>query len=217
MARGDLRLTLWLVCLLPWSAGCAGLPYDSWRLGLLAPSYMEVWIETADVVDINDRVFRGAMSGIAAIRSSKILIKGHADGWPDRPGAGAGKQVTGADVPRLIYVRWQSQVEPQTYEAFIVIPKAIQEEMLKGEKTFCDFDRKWITGYCNVLSVGLAPGGVSKTWLMGACLKPIDVARVQGTVVKRGPYGGKSGGKHRPLSDTARAYVEKYGVPYGSW
>ncbi|MDH0749864.1 hypothetical protein N5D61_26425, partial [Pseudomonas sp. GD03842] len=25
----------------------AELPYDAWRLGFLAPNYMEVWIETA--------------------------------------------------------------------------------------------------------------------------------------------------------------------------
>jgi hypothetical protein len=217
MARGDLRLMLWLVCLLPWSAGCAGpLPYESWRLGFLAPKYMEVWIETADVVDIHDRAFRHAMSGVASIRLPKDL-SGNPKGWPHHPGMGAGKQVMGADVPRLIYVRWQSMVEPQTYEAFIVIPKAIQEEMPKGEKAFCDFDTKWITDYRKILTVGLAPGGVAKVWLMGACLDAIDVARVQGEVVKRGPYGGKSGGKHRPLSDTAKAYVEKYGIPYGSW
>ena len=35
--------------------GCASgknsLPYDAWRLGFFAPDYMEVWIETADVID----------------------------------------------------------------------------------------------------------------------------------------------------------------------
>ena len=58
---------------------------------------------------------------------------------------------------------------------------------------------------------------IAKVWLMGACLSAIDVARVQGTVVKKGPYGGKSGGQHRPLSETSRAYIEQHGIPYGSW
>jgi hypothetical protein len=206
-----------LLCLLPWVAGCADrLPYNAWYLGLLAPNYMEVWIETADAVDIHNRVFRRAMDGVAAMSSPKDF-KGNPRGWPKTPGMGKGKYVIGADVPRLIYVRWQSIVEPETYQAFIVIPEAIQKEMLKGEKAFCDFDTKWITDYRKMLTVGLAPGGVAKVWLMGACLDAIDVARVQGEVVKRGPYGGKSGGKHRPLSDTAKAYVEKYGIPYGSW
>jgi hypothetical protein len=205
---------LWSVLLL---AGCTQrLPYDSWRLGLGAPDFMEVWIETADAVDIHDRVFRRAMSGVAAINTPQHL-KGDPRGWPDRPGAGAGKQVLGADLPRLIYVRWQSLVEPQTYEAYIPIPEATRQAMVKAERTFCMFDGKWITGYRDVLTVGLAPGGIAKVWVMGACLKPFDVARVEGTVVKEGPYGGTSSGRHRPLSETSKAYIEKYGVPYGSW
>jgi hypothetical protein len=156
------------------------------------------------------------MSGVAAINTPENL-KPHPGGWGERPGAGAGKQVLGADVPRLIYVRWQSLVEPQTYEAYIPILEATQMAMLKSERTYCAFDGKWITDYRNALTVGLAPGGVARVWVMGACLKPFDVARVQGTVVKEGPYSGTSNGQHRPLSETSRAYIEKYGVPYGSW
>ncbi|PWU27485.1 hypothetical protein DK254_28115, partial [Pseudomonas sp. RW407] len=52
---------LMLLSLLLGLAGCAGgahrLPYDSWRLGFGTPNYMEVWIETADAVDVQDRVF----------------------------------------------------------------------------------------------------------------------------------------------------------------
>ncbi|MCY1556674.1 hypothetical protein D9M68_934430 [compost metagenome] len=68
-----------------------------------------------------------------------------------------------------------------------------------------------------MLTVGLAPGGIAKVWLMGACLSALDVARVQGTDVKIGPYDGTSGGRHRPLSETSRAYIEKHGIPYDSW
>ena len=201
-------------------SGCAlagpPFPYDSWYLGLFAPNYMEVWIETADAVDVQDRVFRRAMSGVAAIHTPKNL-KGDPRGWPQEPGAGKGKHVLGADLPRLLYVRWQSLAEPQTYEAYIVIPEATREAMRVGTRAYCIFDGKWITDYRKMLSVGLAPGGVARVWLMGPCLPALDVARVQGTVVKVGPYDGTSGGRHRPLSDTSRAYIERYGIPYGSW
>jgi len=205
---------------MPWLVGCANgtnsLPYDAWYLGFLARNYMEVWIETADAVDVNDHVFRRAMSGVAAINTPKDL-KGNPSGWPAYPGMGKGKHVRGADLPRLIYVRWQSLVEPQTYEAYIPIPESTRQAMVKGEKTYCDFDGKWITDYRYMLTIGLAPGGVTKTWISGPCLLPIEVTRVEGTVVKEGPYGGTSSGRHRPLSDTSKAYVEKYGIPYGSW
>ncbi|SEL04153.1 DUF2931 family protein [Pseudomonas agarici] len=210
-----------LLCgVLLWLSGCVHgtgrLPYDAWYLGLFVPDYMEVWIETADAVDIQDRAYRRAMSGVASINRSKNL-KDDPRGWPKFPGAGKGKLVLGADLPRLIYVRWQSLVEPQTYEAYIVIPETTRQAMLVGEKAYCAADGKWITDYRNMLTVGLAPGGIARVWLGGACLKPIDVARVQGWVVKVGPYDGTSGGRHRPLSAIAKEYIEKYGVPYGSW
>ncbi|MHC8316319.1 DUF2931 family protein [Pseudomonas sp. LB3P31] len=213
--------TLLLWVLFAGFGGCAygtnRLPYDSWRLGLFAPDYMQVWIETADAVDVQDHVFRHAMSGVASIHVPENL-KGDPRGWPERPGAGAGKQVLGADLPRLIYVRWQSLVEPQTYEAYIVIPEATRQAMIKGEKTYCEFDGKWITGYRNMLTVGLAPGGIARVWVLGACLKPFDVARVVGEVVKKGPDGGNSGGQYAlPLKPASKAYIKKYGIPYGSW
>ncbi|WP_409519848.1 DUF2931 family protein [Pseudomonas sp.] len=224
MARGDatgkrlkaLVLSGLMLCLSGCSLGGHRLPYDSWYLGLFAPDYMEVWIETADAVDVQDRVFRRAMSGVAAIHTPKNL-KGDPRGWPTLLGGGKGKHVLGADLPRLLYVRWQSLAEPQTYEAYIVIPEATREAMLVGEKAYCRADGKWITDYRKVLTVGLAPGGVARVWLLGPCLPALDVARVQGTVVKVGPYDGTSGGRHRPLSDTSRAYIERYGIPYGSW
>jgi hypothetical protein len=187
-----------------------------WFLAFSAPAYMEVWIETADVVDIRERVFRGAGGGIASVpRPSNN--RGIARGWVSSNGSGKGRYVTGADLPRLIYVRWQSLVEPQTYEAYIVIPESTREIMRKPEKVFCDADGKWITESRDNMGIGLAPGGIAKVWLGGACLSAVEIARVEGTINPKGPYEGKSGGKHRTLSDVSKAYIEKFGIPYGSW
>ncbi|TPG76267.1 DUF2931 family protein [Pseudomonas arsenicoxydans] len=198
------------------SAYSGPLPYDAWRLGFSAPNYMEVWIETADVIDIQGNVYRRAMSGIAAMQTPPNN-SGNPKGWPARPGWGKGKYVKGADLPKKIYVRWQSLVEPQTYKMAIDIPESTREIMRKGEKTFCAAAGKWITGYREAIVVGLAPGGIAKVWVLGPCLTPIEVTRVQAEVDPRGPYEGESGGKHRPLSAVSQAYVEKFGVPFGSW
>ncbi len=201
--------------------GCASashrLPYDAWRLGFLAPNYMEVWIETADAVDVHDRVFRRAMSGVSAIQTPANL-KGDPKGWSERPSWGKGKYVNGAALPRLIYVRWQSLVEPQTYEAYIVIPEATRQAMVKGERAYCPATGQWRTDYRKGLAIGLAPGGIAKAWIMGPCLPPIEVARVEGEVVKAGPSGGQTEGRYAlPLKPASKAYIEKHGVPYGSW
>jgi hypothetical protein len=210
------------------SVGCTkdyhrSLPYDAWSLNFFAPDYMEVWIETADAVDINERLYRGAGSGIPAMGYPRALSKGipaefrgKPAGWRESPG-GKGRRVMGADLPRLVYVRWQSLVEPQTYEAYIEIPESARNTMLQGERTFCRADGKWITDYRDMLIVGLAPGGIAKVWLGGQCLLSTEVTRVQGTINPEGPYGGRSNGKHRPLSEESKAYVDEFGIPYGSW
>ncbi|WP_454841785.1 DUF2931 family protein [Pseudomonas hormoni] len=187
-----------------------------WFLGFSAPAYMDVWIETADVVDIQERVFRGAGGGIASVPKPPNN-QGIAKGWVSSNGAGKGRYVTGADLPRLIYVRWQSLAEPQTYEAYIVIPESAREIMRKPEKAFCSFGAEWITESRDNIGIGLAPGGIAKVWLGGACLDAIEIIRTVGTINPKGPYEGKSGGKHRPLSEISRTYIEQFGIPYGSW
>ena len=194
------------------------MPYKSWFLGFAAPAYMEVWIETAQVVDIQKQVFRGAGGGIASV-ATPPNNQGNPKGWAGNNGGGAGRHVTGADLPRLIYVRWQSLVEPQTYNVRINIPLWVREEMVKPQRAYCRFDGKWIDDlYWKDITIGLAPGGIAKVWLQGACLAPIEIGRFVGAVSKVGPYGGKSGGEYyRPPSESSKTYIEKFGIPYGSW
>ncbi len=108
-------------------------------------------------------------------------------------------------------------VEPQTYEAYIEIPESTREMMRNSVEVFCRADGKVITDYREAIVIGLAPGGIAKTWVTGPCLEPIEVSRTQATVDPRGPYEGKSNGHYRPLTDISKAYVEKFGIPYESW
>jgi hypothetical protein len=212
-----LRITICMLLL----GGCTfansqSMPYKSWYLGFSAPAYMEVWIETADVVDIQDHVFQRAASGIASMQSPPNNA-GNPRGWPKRGPAGGGKRVTGADLPQQIYVRWQSLVEPQTYLMVIKIPEATREIMRKGEKVFCVADGKWITGYRDSIGIRLVPGGIARVWVGGPCMEPIEVTKVKAVIDPRGPYEGKSGGEYDSLTNESKAYVEKFGVPYDSW
>jgi hypothetical protein len=200
------------------------MPYDAWRLGFFAPAYMEVWIETADVLDNSGWVFERAGSGFPAMSYPRkanqpipSVFKGNPKGWPKRVGWGAGKYVKGADLPKEIYVRWQSLVEPQIYHTRIDISDSVREIMRKKETPYCGFTGKIEVDYRKAIVIGLAPGGIAKAWVIGPCLDAIEIARVQAKVDPVGPYNGKSGGKFRPLSPTSKAYVEQVGVPYGSW
>lgn len=213
--------SVWLFLLIFTVGGCAysagnPLPYDAWRLGFLAPNYMEVWIETADAVDIHNRIYKRAMSGTSSITNPPDN-RGDPAGWPKYPGGGKGKHVIGAELPKLIYVRWQSLAEPQTYEVYIPITAETRQQMVKAEKAYCRGSSKPTTDYRKALTIGLAPGGIAKVWILGPCLPPIEVARVEGTIYPKGPYDGTSGGKHRPLTDISKAYIDQHGIPYDSW
>ena len=216
------RRCIWFFLLLVSAGGCAHgtgshLPYDAWRLGFLAPSYMEVWIETADAIDINNRVYKRAMSGTSAITNPPDS-KGNPVGWPQRPGGGKGKQVIGVDLPRLIYVRWQSLVEPQTYEVYIPISEETRQEMIKPSQVSCSTGAAPRIDYRKSLTIGPAPGGIAKAWIMGPCMSAIEVARVEGKPVKLGPSLGQNDGRYAlPLDPHSKAYIDRHGIPFGSW
>ncbi|KUM38583.1 DUF2931 family protein [Pseudomonas sp. EpS/L25] len=217
-------MSRWLLCLILvlGLTGCQSsaatnpkLPYAAWYLGFLAPNYMEVWLERADISDINGLIFPRAMGGVVAMGQPESL-SATARGWPKRIGSGKGRSMTGLDLPYVVSLRWQSMVEPQTYHAAFLIPDWARRKMVESLPADCPVSGR-TSDYRKDLTIGLAPGGVVKVWIMGPCLDPIEVLTLQAEIEPKGPYGGKSGGKYRPLSPVVKAYVDKYGVPYGSW
>ncbi|WP_058834422.1 DUF2931 family protein [Luteimonas abyssi] len=209
---------LWLaVLLLVMLPGCVsgtstavrGLPYDAWALRFIAPNYMSAWIEAARVEDMDGRVFPRSGSGTAGISYS-----GSAAGWPATLGASPGRSIIGASLPARIHVRWQSLVEPQTYEATLEIPEEVRALMLTQAPSVRDPNR---SSYRDRLVVGLAPGGAIKVWVSGTLGNPVEVMCAQASVVAGGPDGGRYGGRYVTLPERARPYVEAHPIPYGSW
>ena len=216
-------MSRWLLCfaLALGFSGCSStaatkpkLPYDAWYLGFLAPNYMEVWLEQVNIGDNSGRIFPNAMRGVVAMGEPDDLSD-TAVGWPGRIGSGKGRYLTGLDLPYVVSLRWQSMVEPQTYHALFTIPDWAREKMVERLPAKCPSGRTF--DYRESLTIGLAPGGVVKVWIKGPCLDPIEVLTLQAEIEPKGPYGGKSNGKYRPLSPVVKSYVDKYGVPYGSW
>lgn len=191
------------------------MPYEAWYLGFIAPNYMEVWLEQVNIGDNSGRIFPNAMGGVVSYgKPENLAIR--AEGWPERIGSGKGRTLTGLDLPYVVSLRWQSMVEPQTYHALFTIPGWAREKMLERLPAECPVSGR-TSDYRKDLTIGLAPGGVVKVWIMGPCLDPIEVLTLQAEIEPKGPYGGKSNGKYRPLSPVVKRYVDKYGVPYGSW
>ena len=184
------------------------LPYNSWYVGLAAPRYMEVWVETVDVLDQRGFAFFDVHGGVAGYTRKP-------EGW--HKGGGKMMPVSNVDLPQRIFLRWQSLVEPQAYKIRIPIPQWVRDEMVKPQRVFCIADKKEVTLYPNRITLGMAPGGIVKVWVGAGCLGFKEVGRFQAEVEPLGPYRGKSNGEYIHIEPENKAYIDQHGIPYGTW
>ena len=193
------------------------LPYRAWYVGLGAPDYMEAWVDGVDLTDVNDLMYERVFGGVAST-STPPDNRGDAHGWPKRPGPGSQFPMSGIDLPEKITVRWQSLAEPEAYRASINVPKWVRDEMRTEWRVFCRFDNDYVYQYRKFIAIGVAPGGIAKFWLLGTCLEPLEIGRVEGEINPVGPYNGTSNGEfYRPPSPNAQHYIDTHGIPFGSW
>jgi hypothetical protein len=206
-----------LICLMlslsAYAAGSNGpprpkLPYDSWWVGLAAPRYMEVWVERVDVLGRRKIAFYDEHGGVAGYTRKP-------EGW--HKGGGASMPLSRVDLPLEIVVRWQSLVEPQAYWINVKIPQWVRDEMVMPERVFCAGSKKWKDDYRNRISLGMAPGGIVKAWIGGACLEEKEIGRFQANVEPRGPNQDGRWHLYRKPNPEAQAWIDKHGIPYGSW
>ncbi len=186
-----------------------------WQLGFVEPSYMKIWVEDSSVLDINNMMFFrvGAKSAPGGEPEDGTES---ARGWGTVGGSGV--PVNGADLPRMIFVRWQSISEQKTYKGFIAIPEEARQLMVRSTHHRCPETPERAARYMATLYVGLAPGGVLQAWVRDSCHRPIKVAHAQGEIEPLGPEQGKHGGRYAyPVSEKAKRYIDEYGIPYGSW
>lgn len=186
-----------------------------WELAFTEPDYMKVWVEDSSVQDMTGRVFFRTGGGTAAGGEPEDGTDS-ARGW--KGVGGSGKRVVGADLPIRIYVRWQSIVEQKTWQAWVDIPENARQIMVTSTSQRCPERPDRTARFMASVYLGLAPGGVVQAWVRDSCHRPIKVARAQGEIEPLGPELGKNGGRYAyPVSEKSKRYIEKFGIPYGSW
>ena len=198
-------------------SGAKDRHYPWWDLRFTAPSHMTGWVEASAVVDINNRFFPRRGGGAGGIGTGNFENDGieHARGWSDT--SGNGSFVTGADLPQRVFVRWQSSVEPQTYQGWVEIPEEARQLMRKSTARRCADDPERHSSFNASVTLGLAPGGIVQVWVWDECLRRIPFARVQVEIEPLGPDLGKSNGHYFRQTKDSKLYVEKFGIPYCSW
>lgn len=138
-------------------SGEADPKYPWWELAFIKPNFMNVWVEDSAVEDINGKTVLRAGEGNAS-GSSPSDGKESARGWI-RVG-GTGKPVIGADLPKRIFVRWQSIPEQKTYRAWVDIPEEARQVMVASTHQRCPETPEKTARFMASVYLGLAPGGV---------------------------------------------------------
>ncbi|WP_166217226.1 DUF2931 family protein [Pseudomonas atagonensis] len=188
---------------------------SGWELAFTEPYYMKVWVEDSAVEDINGKLFTRTGGGTAAGGEPENGNES-ARGW-HAVGAAA-KAVIGAELPKRIYVRWQSIVESQTYKVWVDVPEKAREQMIESVNQRCPETPDQQASYSASIYLGLAPGGVVQVFVRDSCHRPIKVGKAQAILEPLGPSQGKNEGRYAyPVSEKAKRYIDKYGIPYGSW
>jgi hypothetical protein len=169
---------------------------------------MEVWVESVDVIDQRGYAFYRVAAGVAGYTRKP-------EGW--HKGGGKTMPVSNVDLPLNIFLRWQSLAEQTTYMINVPIPQWVRDEMVKPKTAYCLGARTWKEEYESAITLGMAPGGVVKVWMGGACRGYREVARHMAKIDPRGPHKDNSHKYYRAPNPEAQAYIDEYGIPYGTW
>lgn len=187
-----------------------------WSLEFIGPNYMTGWVESSVVQDINGRLIDHGGGGVIGNGNPGYATE-TAKGWVSGVGSNT-RGVVGADLPKRIYVRWQSIVEPQTYRTWVDIPEQARELMLASVQRRCPETPERTARYMASMYFGLAPGGVVQVWVVDSCGDAVKVARAEAEVEPLGPSQGKTNGRYAyTINEKTHRYIAKYGIPYGSW
>jgi hypothetical protein len=185
-----------------------------WSIAFKGPPYMLGEVELRVVEDINGKHFPRSGGGAVGTDAPEDGTES-ARGWPRILG-GSIEPVTGAALPKRIFVRWQSVVEAQTYRAWVDIPEEGREVMRVSTDQRCPKTQRY--RYHASLIMGLAPGGIVQVWASDSCYDAIKIARAQAEIEPLGPSQGKNDGRYAyKIGEKTQRYIEHYGIPYGSW
>lgn len=209
-----LGLLMLAACKIDLLSGANDPKSGTWSVDHHAPSYMQGWVEFSAVEDINGRMFRSVGGSIGT--GDPGLDQEYAKGWQVM--GGDFFPVSGADLPKRVFVRWQSIVEQKTYKGWVDIPEDARSIMRGSTARRCPDWPDHAANFSAGMYIGLAPGGVMKVWVENNCGHNILVAGAQAEIEPLGPSQGLTQGQFAyPIREPSKRYIERYGIPYGSW
>ena len=117
---------------------------------------------TSAVEDIKERIIYDIAAGVAGSSDHENGTE-NARSWVGI--GGAGMPVTGADLPKRLFVRWQSIVERKTYAGWIDISESTRDIKRNSTAQRCHETPEFTANPSAALNLGLAPGGIIQVWV----------------------------------------------------
>ena len=189
-------------------------PNGDWSLDVFSPPFMQGWVEQVIVEDVNGRMFIGPGGVVGS--GDPDFDKEEPRGW-----GSIGRNIyvmTRSGLPKRIYVRWQSITEQKTYQGWVDIPEDARRMMRGSVAHKCP---GWPDNPMNHMAaaiIGVAPGGKIGVWVEDNCLNDHLIASAQAEIEPLGPDQGMNHGRYAyPIKESTKRYIERYGIPYGSW
>ena len=122
-----------------------------------------------------------------------------------------------SDLPEEFFICWSSFVDQTFYRTKLVMPLWARQEMVKPHQYYSYANDKNDIGYNRTIIIGFAPGGSVTGWITGVPQqeaiefgKGVTERIPQGSDVCPNPYPD---GKIPEISDEAKAWLKKHGMP----
>ena len=122
-----------------------------------------------------------------------------------------------SDLPEEFFICWSSFADQTFYRTKLVMPLWARQEMVKPHQYYSYANDKNDIGYNRTIIIGFAPGGSVTGWITGVPQqeaiefgKGVTERIPQGSDVCPNPYPN---GKIPEISDEAKAWLKKHGMP----
>ena len=124
-----------------------------------------------------------------------------------------------SDLPEEFFICWSSFVDQTFYRTKLVMPLWARQEMVKPHQYYSYANDKNDIGYNRTIIIGFAPGGSVTGWVTGNPQKDSEAIEFGKGVTERIPQGSDvcpnpyPDGKIPEISDEAKAWLKKHGMP----
>ena len=187
------------------------MPYSKWYISGRHPHYFQATV-TSTMIRTQSKKYK--IIDIDTIDNQNYETPGQ---W--QTGFGISHLPVYSDLPEEFFICWASFADQTFYRTKLVMPLWARQEMVKAHHYYSEAFNKNKIGYNDTIIIGFAPGGSVTGWVTGNPQKDSEAIEFGKGVTERIPQGSDvcpnpyPDGKIPEISDEAKAWLKKHGMP----